>query len=205
MKTIYTLTLLVFLGTNLFAQSIANNRVLHKASKNDTVKPIYDSICEWAGVAYAPPPGAPPYFRTSDFIYDANGNLLSDVLQQNQYYSGYPAAFLNVSKVSNTYSSNNLISTSITQSWNNSAWVNSSQNIYSYTASDSINTVKTQQWKSNTWVDTTLTTYYYNSNNLDSCMLIQAWNGSTWVNYSHCLYYYNASNTDTRHHATNME
>jgi hypothetical protein len=219
MKNVFTLTFLVMLSVTLFAQSITNNHQLHKATKTPTVKPLYDSIDEWPDPSHTP---IMAVYKNTDYSYDANGNMLSNVFQQDS-----SSVYLNLSKVLNTYLPGDLLSTSTSQSWGySSGWINGDQTIYTYNANNNHDSTIGKYWKNKAWTDTTLVfyqynstgldtfethqlfktsnwmnssryLYFYNANGFDTCTIQQTWNGSNWTNASKNVSYYNSKNTDT--------
>lgn len=190
MKTIHTLILLFPFGLNLLAQGNLNQQYLNNMNHNAIVKPLYDSIDEWPDPSHTQ---FPAQYLNTNFNYDANGNLLSDVFQQDTGYG-----YLNLDKTISTYLPNNLVSTSISQSWGySSGWINGSQYIYTYIANKYPDSTLGQYWKNNAWHDTTLVFYQYNSSNLDTCETHQLFNASNWTNYYRYLYFYNAAGSDT--------
>jgi hypothetical protein len=140
----------------------------------------------WAGIAW---------INLSKYIYtyDANHNLLTET---DQSWDGI--AWVNDTKTTNTYSNNNL-TTSIYQSWNdvNGVWENQSQNLYTYDGNHNLLTYTAQFWNGISWDNVYLETYTYDGNHNVLTELDQSWDGTGWMNVSKTTNTYNGSNNLT--------
>lgn len=97
-------------------------------------------------------------FRRYTYSYDGNGNQLSETLQQ------YGAlAFINESKLSYGYNSNNRRIYFLRAYWENGAWEDYYQEISKYDLASDLQSIRGELWSSNsnTWKFYSINRYYY--------------------------------------------
>lgn len=76
------------------------------------------------------------------------------------------ASWVNLSKISNTYNSNDQLAEALAQNWFGGAWVNIGNVVYTYNANGNISELTNQAWAGGMWLDAMNTTYTYNANDL---------------------------------------
>jgi hypothetical protein len=128
-------------------------------------------------------------FKNEDY-YDAANNLVLSVSKawvDSMWW-------VNSHKTIIIFNSDNLIDTTLLQSWSNSQWVNSQKNIYEYDKKNNIAVNKTIRWLENKWTDYAQGSFTYDKN--DNCIL-EAWmiaNGNNLENWSRIFYEYDDNN-----------
>ena len=194
----------MLLGTALMAQNTMNeslvgpkanrNQPMQKAMLHTTHKAAaliqeYDSIYTWnldtATDMWVMPAGQ----KEVNFMYDANGNILSKVVMN---WNG--SAWANYFQTMATYNGNNEQTNYVTQNWNGSAFVNASQQYYTYDANHNRTGDDYEIWSGSAWHNTSRDTFGYDVNNNEIWEIYQNWNGSGWTNGSLYSYAFNSHN-----------
>ncbi len=125
------------------------------------------------------------------YSYDING-LLSTFL----YQSWIADTWLDQFRYTYNHSGG-LVTSSLTEQWNGSAWANLSQSIITYDANSRIETSTSQSWVGASWLDVNRTIYTYDGNGDLTVTLIQIWTGFEWINLNQ-----NISTYDGNHRTT---
>lgn len=97
------------------------------------------------------------WVNNSQTQYTYVGDLLTEFVSQN--WSG--SAWVNVTRMANTYNAKRLLSETLMQNWQVDKWVNSRKNTSQYDANDNTTEVVTQEWVGSAWVNKSKTTYSY--------------------------------------------
>ncbi|HLP96261.1 MAG TPA: T9SS type A sorting domain-containing protein [Saprospiraceae bacterium] len=153
-------------------------------------------------------------FRSIDYQYDANGNLLRFTQQDGNDIDGW----VNTWRYSYTYNANNQELTSKQEQWNGASWAvynvsvntydanglllssegNSSRQQYTYTAENLLESVISQYKLGGNWVNNSKEEYVYLPNSsLVSTLSHSSWGGGAWAVTHRNAYQYDANGNNT--------
>jgi len=132
---------------------------------------------------------------SNQFTYDANGNLLSELIQK---WNG--TAWANSAYDSSVYINNNQ-ALYLALSWDNThnVWVNQSMDVYTYDSSNYLATDTNYLWSSgnSSWNYHSLEFYAYDSSGNLIDRTIQSWNNIAWGNKAQYVRTYDSLNLAT--------
>ena len=192
----------MLLGTAIMAQNTMNEPylkqntspamqklALHKHLKVETLLQEYDSIYSWNIDTSTAAWAMPAVGKEVNFVYDANGNILSKVVMK---WSG--SAWVNSYQTISVYNGNNEQTSYISQNWNGTTFVNSEHQLFTYNANNDQTGDDYQTWTGSVWQYTSRDTFGYDVNNNLICEIYQNWNGTGWTNKTLYTYVLNAHN-----------
>jgi hypothetical protein len=119
------------------------------------------------------------YGTTHSYTYDANNNMLSNLLQ----YWDHGVMWFQQKELS-TYDANNNLVMNLDQSWDGNAWKDSGKYQYTYDANNNLVGEVHLNWSGSNWNNAYQYFYTYDANNNQTSHSGQMWDGSKWLNYS---------------------
>jgi hypothetical protein len=151
---------------------------------------IFDSVHGWDWDTLTN--GWRMYFKSVDFVYDANNNLSSEI---DQTLVG--TTWVNSTNNMSTFDTRHNLINYLVQTWNNNAWVNSRQYVYTFDANNNLTNELLQSWKGSSWGNLHQHIYTYDANNNKTSEVYQSWISNAWVNAFKYVYTYDANNNQT--------
>jgi hypothetical protein len=127
--------------------------------------------------------------KNTDFVYDANNNLLSSMQMQ---WNGI--SWVNSGLTTYTYDANNNNTITKTYSWNGTSWENHYQYLSTYDANNNPLSYLTQSWNDTVWENWGQSSYTYDIYNNQVGYIHQSWQDTAWVNDSRVIKTYDADN-----------
>lgn len=126
-----------------------------------------------------------------NYTYDVSNKVTEDI---NQDWNTLTNKFVNSYKDNYTYT-NGKLTEIITKKWENSQWINDSRNTFTYNSNNLIETAIYYTWNGLQWVVDSRDQLTYNSINKIVKDLTEQWiNNSEWVNLYTALLTYNVNN-----------
>ncbi|MFY9153197.1 MAG: T9SS type A sorting domain-containing protein [Prolixibacteraceae bacterium] len=127
------------------------------------------------------------------YTYNADGTENQEIFKQ---WNENLVAWENSSRSTNAYNSSKLVTSVLSEDFNNGEWVNNMNSIISYNNDKSVQEALGQDWQSegNKWVDSWKETNSYNPNGTLYQTLNMVWNmeQNRWENESRITFMYNA-------------
>jgi hypothetical protein len=121
-------------------------------------------------------------------IYDANGNLLTNVTEQ--WSNGQ---WVSDSRTKSTYDANGYFLTNVTEQWSNGQWVGQYRLTDTHDANGKELTSLNEVWSNGQWVGVSRTTYTYDANGKRLTLLDEQWSNGQWVGQYRFTYTYDAN------------
>ncbi len=134
------------------------------------------------------------------YSYDANGNLLTKLIQN--WENG---SWVNWLKSIYTYNTNGLLLIRLTQVWTNDTWVNYWIYTHNYDNNSNLLTSLLQSWQNESWLNSQFTTSTYDANGNVLTYLFQYWEDGAWANSSLTTSTYNANCNILTYYSQNWE
>jgi YD repeat-containing protein len=131
-----------------------------------------------------------PYYKTSDYVYSVNHNIISDTNQ------GWTGSKWQTDDVENyIYDINNNLLSHTYSTWNGNSFFASYAETYTYNANNDSTDFILQTWKINALTNNLKTSYGYDSNHHLTSDLYQHWDTTNaWVSTNSIIYTYTGNN-----------
>lgn len=126
--------------------------------------------------------------KFTDFIYDANNNLVSQISQTCDSL-GWTKSYKNIF----TYDPNNNETVRLSQAWDGNNWIDNGRVISTFDARNNKTSYLIQSW-SGYWRNNSILTFVYDTNDNLIIKTEQAWQEGAWANQFLNSYAYDASN-----------
>ena len=110
------------------------------------------------------------------YTYDANGNMLSYLLQ-----TSANGQWTNLTIDTYTYDAKGKMLTDLSKGWTNGAWMNGSLYTYSYDANANVVNEVIQNWLNGQWTNYRQSTFTYDAHGNELTGNNTMWSGSSWV------------------------
>lgn len=133
-------------------------------------------------------------YRLESHTYDPlHGQRIEFLLSDN-----VNGSWENLTRILTEYDSNQRVSISTTQSWDNNQWDDVRRNVFTYDASGRVTEILFQSWDITQWADMNKSQYTYDgSTTVIADIVTLNWSGSVWQNSAKTTYTYNAAGNFT--------